>query len=191
MRGGTEPVGQLTRTDLAELVERIGRARDKNAFAELFRYYAPRVKGYLMGLGADAHVAEELAQEALLMVWRKASQFDASKASAGTWIFTIARNLRIDALRKERRPEFDPHDPALMPADEPKLDDAVAQAQVGRRIRDILKQLPKDQAIVVKMSFFQDKPHSEIAAELDLPLGTVKSRIRLAMGRFRELMEDR
>lgn len=175
---------------LAQLVERIARSQDRDAFAELFGYYAPRIKGYLIRQGADSHTADELAQEALLTVWRKAAQFDAGKASAGTWIFAIARNLRIDALRKEKRPQIDPDDPALVPAEEPRPDETIDQERHGRRLREILTQLPDEQATVIRMSFFEDKPHSEIAAALGLPLGTVKSRIRLALGRFREAMGE-
>ncbi|MCG8511136.1 MAG: sigma-70 family RNA polymerase sigma factor [Rhodospirillales bacterium] len=192
MRASSSDIAtKALRQELAGLIERIAQSRDKAAFAELFQHYAPRIKAYLIGLGADAHQAEELAQEAMLAVWRKAAQYDARKASAGTWIFTIARNLRIDALRKEKRPEFDPHDPALMPAEKQGMDDAVEHNQQSRRIREVMDQLPDDQASVIRMSFFQEKAHSEIAAELGLPLGTVKSRIRLAMGRFREEMGER
>lgn len=176
--------------DLAGLIERIAEAQDREAFAALFRHFAPRVKGYLVRQGADVHTADELAQEAMLMVWRKAAQFDAGKASAGTWIFAIARNLRIDAFRKEKRPEIDPDDPALVPAEDPRPEDRIEQEQHGRRLRETLSQLPAEQATVIRMSFFEDKPHSEIAEALGLPLGTVKSRIRLALGRFREAMGE-
>ena len=191
MKASSDVATKTARQELSSLIERIAQSRDKAAFAELFQYYAPRIKAYLIGLGANAHQAEELAQEAMLAVWRKAAQYDSRKASAGTWIFTIARNLRIDALRKEKRPEFDPHDPALMPAAEQGMDDTVEHNQQSRRIQEVMDQLPEDQAVVIRMSFFQEKAHSEIAAELGLPLGTVKSRIRLAMGRFREEMGER
>ncbi len=176
--------------DLARHIERIAEVQDREAFAALFRHFAPRIKGYLVRQGADSHTADELAQEAMLTVWRKAAQFDAGKASAGTWIFTIARNLRIDALRKEKRPEIDPDDPALVPAEDPKPDETLEQERYGQRLREILTQLPDEQSTVIRMSFFEDKPHSEIAAALGLPLGTVKSRIRLALGRFREAMGE-
>ena len=176
--------------EMTELLTKIGRTRDKDAFATLFQYYAPRVKSYLIRQGASDATAEELAQEALLTVWRKADRFDTSKASAGTWIFTVARNLRIDALRKGRRPEFDPEDPAFVPAAAVAPDDAVQSGQIRHRIREALKQLPEDQATVIRLSFFEDKPHGEIADQLALPLGTVKSRLRLAMRRIRTLLGD-
>lgn len=162
----------------------IARDRDRAAFVALYRHYAPRVKSYLLRLGG-ADAAEEMAQEAMLAVWRKAELFDPDKASAGTWIFTIARNLYIDRRRKERRPEIDPSDPSLVIDNDPAADSALSARQTERQIRAALGELPPDQARVIEMSFFEDKPHSTIAAELNLPLGTVKSRLRLAFARLR------
>src|SRR5262249_48628581 len=120
---------------MTDLLVKIARQRDRQAFAQLFAYYAPRVKAYLIRQGADNGTAEELAQETLLTAWRKADRFDPSKASAGTWIFTVARNLRIDALRKGRRPKFDVDDPAFV-QDETATPDEVVQAdQMRVRIR--------------------------------------------------------
>lgn len=171
-------------------MQAVASRRDRAAFAELFQYYGPRVKSYLMRLGTDDESAEELMQEAMLLVWRKAEQFDATKAAAGTWIFAIARNLRVDALRRQKRPEIDHEDPALVPDGDPRADILVEREEQWERVRAALRSLPREQAHVIEMSFFDDKPHSEIAAELNLPLGTVKSRIRLAMGRIRNAMGD-
>ena len=113
--------------DLSALLAAVGAARDRAAFEALFRHFAPRIKAYLLRLGAGSPGAEDLAQEAMLSVWRKAVLFDPAKASAATWIFTIARNLRIDALRRERRPEFDPGDPAFVPDAEPQADVGLAR----------------------------------------------------------------
>ena len=168
----------------------VAQARDRKAFQDLFDHFAPRVKGYLMRLGAGNAVAEDLAQEALLAVWRKAALFDPAKASASTWIFTIARNLRIDAIRKERRPELDANDPALQPAGERAADDGLDWAQAEDRLRLALAELPREQAQIIELSFLAEKPHSIIANELGLPLGTVKSRIRLAMARLRLALGD-
>jgi len=170
---------------MTALLAAVGTARDQAAFESLFAHFAPRVKSYLLRLGANAAVAEDLAQEAMLTVWRKAGLFDPAKASASTWIFTIARNLRIDAIRREKRPEFDPDDPALVPDEEPSADARLSRADEDARLREALTKLSPDQALVVEMSFFADKPHSQIARELNLPLGTVKSRLRLAMARIR------
>jgi len=170
------------------LLGRVAANRDRAAFASLFAHFAPRVKAYLLRLGASPAVAEDLAQEALLSLWRKAHLFDPAKASAATWLFTIARNLRIDAIRRERRPELDPED--FMPEAAPAADDGLAMAEGEARLRAALKELPADQIQVIEFSFFADKPHSQIAAELDIPLGTVKSRLRLAMARLKRIMGD-
>jgi RNA polymerase sigma-70 factor (ECF subfamily) len=169
----------------------VGTRADRAAFVALFDHFAPRVKSYLLRLGASPALADDLAQEAMLAIWRKAALFDPSKASASTWIFTIARNLRIDAIRRERRPEFDPNDPALVPDEEVPADTQMVRHDDDARIREAVAQLSPDQAQVVQMSFFADKPHSQIAQELGLPLGTVKSRLRLAMVRIRTVMGNK
>ncbi|MEJ0026480.1 MAG: sigma-70 family RNA polymerase sigma factor [Rhizomicrobium sp.] len=175
---------------LNALVVRVAQVRDKAAFQLLFDHFAPRVKGYLMRLGAGNAVAEDLAQEAMLAVWRKAAMFDPAKASASTWIFTIARNLRIDAIRKERRPEPDPSDPSLLPDAERSADETMDWAKAEDRLRAALAGLPREQSRIIELSFLAKKPHSLIAVELGLPLGTVKSRIRLAMARLRLQLGD-
>ncbi len=175
---------------MSALLVAIAATRDKQKFATLFAYYAPRVKSYLMRQGTDNATAEELTQEALLIVWRRADSFDPAKASAGTWIYTIVRNLRIDALRKMRRPEFDVDDPTFVPDPQRRPDDNLQYDQLEQRVRDALSKLPEEQAEVVRLSFFEDKPHGEIAAQLRLPLGTVKSRLRLAVRRLTPLLGD-
>jgi RNA polymerase sigma-70 factor (ECF subfamily) len=177
--------------DFSPQVLAIARNRDKAAFAQVFQHYAPRVKSYLMRQGADDGQAEEVVQETMLAVWRKAGMFDPAKASAGTWIFTIARNLRIDAIRKNRRPEFDPSDPAFVPDPEQAPDQSLQADQMRARVREALGELSEDQATVVRLSFFEDKPHGEIAKQLALPLGTVKSRLRLAMRRIRVALGEK
>jgi RNA polymerase sigma-70 factor (ECF subfamily) len=170
------------------LLARVAAERDRAAFAALFAHFAPRVKAYLLKLGAPAALAEDLAQEALLNLWRKAHLFDPAKASAATWLFTIARNLRIDAIRRERRPEPDAQD--LTPEPPADADAGLEMAEQEGRLRLALKTLPRDQIQVVELSFFADKPHSQIAAELGIPLGTVKSRLRLAMARLRAALGE-
>ncbi len=182
-----EPVDAVR---LNAAVMAVGQVRDRQAFQELFYHFAPRVKGYLMRLGAGNAVAEDLAQEALLTVWRKAALFDPAKASASTWIFTIARNVRIDAIRKERRPDLDPNDPALLPQAERGADEGMYWAAAEGRLKVALAELPREQAKIIELSFLAEKPHSTIASELGLPLGTVKSRIRLAMARLRLALGD-
>ena len=170
------------------LIEAVALRRDREAFAQLFDYYAPRLKAYLMKAGAPAGAAEDFAQDAMLTVWRKAELFDARKARASTWIFTIARNRRLDALRREARPLPGPEIELEAEAPAPP-DQTLAAAQDADRIRDALARLKPEQAQVLHLAFFLDHPHSEIARRLDLPLGTVKSRIRNAMIRLRLLLE--
>ncbi len=164
--------------------------RDREAFSALFAHFAPRVKSYMLRLGSSDSQAEELAQEALATVWRKADRYDPARAAASTWIFTIARNLRIDAFRRRNHPELDPEDPALVPEAPPSADAVVARKQDAARVQAALETLPDEQREVVRLSFFDDKTHTEISDALDIPLGTVKSRIRLAFGRIRDTLDD-
>jgi RNA polymerase sigma-70 factor (ECF subfamily) len=178
------------------LIRAVAQRRDRSAFGELFAYFAPRLKTFMMRGGADGDTAEELAQEALIQVWRRADSFDPARAAASTWIYTIARNKRIDRLRRERRPALSEEEylSALGAAgrgDSERGDEAVERGQAESRLARSLAILPEDQATVVRMAFYRDMSHSAIAAELRLPLGTVKSRIRLALARLRGLVQDR
>jgi len=164
-------------------------SRDKEAFSRLFSHFAPRVKGYLMRGGATASQAEEIAQETMVTVWRKAHLFDPKKASASTWLFTIARNQRIDRIRRERRPEPEPDDPAFAPDPVAQPDREVSAQQDVNAVRRALAELPDSQREVVLLSFFEDESHSAIAERLQLPIGTVKSRIRLALKRMDMLLD--
>ena len=173
----------------SDMIVAIAQRGDRDAFRALFGHFAPRVKAYLMRLGASSEAAEELAQEAMLTVWRKAGAFDPTRAAASTWIFTIARNLRIDLARKDNRPL--PADDPSMAAPEPAAPDAaVAATQDQDLIRRAMTTLSDDQAQVIRLAFFSDEPHARIAAHLGLPLGTVKSRIRLGMARLRDYLES-
>ncbi len=174
----------------ADWLEAVAGQRDQAAFANLFRYYAPRIKTYLRRLGAEDGVAEELAQEAMLQVWRKSGLFDRRRAAVSTWIFAIARNLRIDRLRAERRPEIAIDDPYLAVDPAIAADEMLVREARDQIIRRLLKSLPAEQEMVITLSFFEDIPHSEIALRLGLPLGTVKSRLRLAMQRIRGQLEE-
>lgn len=175
---------------LEDLLVAVGRERDRLAFGALFGHFAPRLKTYLRRLGCESGAAEELVQEVMLLVWRRAETYDPAQASASTWVFTIARNKRVDSLRREQRPEFDPNDPALVPdADEP-ADRRMETRQSNDRLRAALKDLPPEQAELLRMAYFEDKPHSVISAENGIPLGTVKSRLRLAVDRLRKTLRD-
>jgi RNA polymerase sigma factor (sigma-70 family) len=170
---------------LDDLLVAVARDRDRAAFALLFGQIAPRLKAYLVRCGVAASQADELVQEVMLMVWRRADSFDPARSAASTWIFTIARNKRIDAIRRDRRPEFDPEDPALVPDQAPAADRSIEAAQDSARLRDAILKLPSEQAELLRLVYFEDQPHTMIAQQSGLPLGTVKSRLRLAMARLR------
>lgn len=175
---------------LDDLLLAVGRGRDRAAFAALFGHFAPRLKAYLRRLGTDSQAAEELVQEVMLLVWRRAETFDPAQASASTWVFTIARNKRIDALRREQRPEIDPDDPAMAPDPAQPADHVLETAEATSRLRAALKELPPEQAELLMLAYFEDKPHSLISSERGIPLGTVKSRLRLALERLRKALRD-
>jgi len=164
----------------------IGQIQDKAAFADLFQHFAPRVKSYMLKLGSADEMAEELAQQTLLQVWRKAQLFDPDKAAASTWIFRIARNIRIDVLRKQKHFFDDDFDLAKIEDEQEDAEVKINREQKSRHVALALAKLPQDQAKIIRMSFYDGLSHGEIAKQLELPLGTVKSRIRLAFGRLRE-----
>ena len=163
----------------------IAQEQSRDAFAELFNMFAPRVKSYMLRLGSDEMQAEELAQEVMLTVWRKAEQYDPRQASVSTWIFRIARNRRIDLHRRNAKPPLDPNDSELHPADIEAPDAALDRADIEREVRAALETLPEEQLVLLQAAFYEGLSHSEIATRFDLPLGTVKSRIRLAFNRMR------
>ena len=176
---------------MSDLLSRIATDRSDEAFRKLFADYGPRIKGYMMRQGADASLAEELAQETLLTVWRKAALYSADKGSPTTWIFTIARNLRIDRLRRESPwQELTDEHAASIPSEETAPDVAASERQRQVRVQAVLRELPPDQLEVVTLAFIDGQSHSEISERLGLPLGTVKSRIRLAYQKVRTALED-
>ena len=163
--------------------------RDRAAFAELFGHFAPRVKGFLMRYGLPESLSEDLAQETLLTVWRKADRFDPKRAGVSTWIFTIARNKRIDRLRRDRGAATARFDASDETEDCGSSEELAIAAETAEQVRMAMAALPDNQAQIVRLSFFAEKPHAEIAQELGIPLGTVKSRVRLALARLRGLLE--
>jgi RNA polymerase sigma factor (sigma-70 family) len=165
------------------LLEKVATHQDTDAFTELFDHFAPRVKGFLMKSGADHAVAEECAQDVMVTVWKKAAQFDPARASVATWIFTIARNRRIDMLRRDRRPE--PEELTWGPEAEPDQLDVMSLQQESAQLISAIASLPEKQRVMIERAYFGDLTHSEIADETGLPLGTIKSRIRLALERLR------
>lgn len=172
---------------LASLLVAVGSRRDADAYDRLFGHYAPRVKGFLIRTGLGEGAAEDCMQDVMVAVWRKAHLFDPARAGASTWIFSVARNRKIDLQRRARRPE--PEDLPWGP--EPDLDqaDAIAMQEDTRRLADAIAQLPPAQRDLIERAFYGEMSHGEIAADTGLPLGTIKSRLRLAMDRLRRAME--
>lgn len=175
-----------TKTEWVSHVSRIRDAQDQAAFAELFQHFAPRIKAFLIKSGSDVTLAEECAQEVMATLWHKAHLFDPTRATVATWVFTIARNKRIDVLRKQRRPE--PEELGWGPKAEPEQDDVLALQQETAQLRDALTALPEAQRQLIEKAYFGDLSHREIASQTGLPLGTIKSRIRLALDRLRHAM---
>lgn len=182
--------GDSETDDLAAYIEAIAVNQDREAFSRLFHIMAPRIKSYCLKKGSNPAAAEETAQETMIQVWRRAGQFDAQRASVKTWIYTIARNKRIDHFRKEQRPEITAED--LSQNISPSLDaqDHMELAEAGETLAEKIRDLSAEQAEVVHKAFFEDKTHQVIAEELNLPLGTVKSRIRLALNKLRSSMAE-
>jgi len=180
------PQRELENLRWTECISRIRDLQDEAAFAELFDHFAPRIKAFLMRSGGDVTMAEECAQDVMATLWQKAHLFDPSRASVATWIFTIARNRKIDALRKSRRPE--PEDVLWGPDNEPDQADILALQQESDQLALAIAELPEKQKTLIEAAYFSDLSHSEIAEQTGLPLGTIKSRIRLALERLRHAM---
>lgn len=178
-----------TQEDFAGLVRRVADSRDRKAFEALFDHFAPRLNGYLQRLGLERVEAEDMAQEVMAVLWHKAGLFDPAKSSLSTWLYRIARNRRIDAARRERTRVLDPQEPMLLPTEPEPVDDEIDSRQRDERVRVALASLPEEQLELVKMAFFLGLSHSQIAEQVGLPLGTVKSRIRLAFQRMRRILE--
>jgi RNA polymerase sigma factor (sigma-70 family) len=196
-RNGNPPVktdkGQTANTpveDVSRQLVAIAAHADMDAFQELFQAYSPRIRAYLLKMTRNPQAAEDLMQETMLAIWRKAGQYDPSRGPASAWIFTIARNIWIDAWRKQRRPEIDPNDPALAADPEPDAANMIERRQSHDALHKAMQSLPPEQVNLIRLSFFEEASHSTIASQLGLPIGTVKSRIRLAFGRLRAALEE-
>lgn len=181
-----------TTDELNQWVRDVAESGDRSAFAALFRHFAPRLKGFLVRSGCDEALAEELAQEAMVQLWRRAAAFDPARAQLSTWLYTIVRNLRIDHHRRQAGVDHgaeldDDNTPATDPEAAPEALLIAAQRQRG--VRRALAALSPEQAQVLRLSFYEDHAHAAIARHLGIPLGTVKSRIRLAVAQLRRLLD--
>lgn len=192
MRSRVTLQAESIEADWPQLITAIGLHQDRLAFARLFDHFAPRIKSYMLRMAASNGEAEELAQEVMLLVWRKAALYDPTGHGAAAWIFTIARNVRIDSVRRAKRgglKQVAEVDAEFLADSAPRADDRLAAKQQDARVRAALKDLPAEQRKVVELSFFEDKAHGEISTVLGLPLGTVKSRLRLALEKLRKNLE--
>jgi RNA polymerase sigma-70 factor, ECF subfamily len=189
-RADARPLPKAICGIMADLLRRVAEQADPAAFHELYQAYGPRVKAYMMRRGADAATAEDLVQETLLTVWRRASLYAEDKGSTATWIFTIARNLRIDRLRREVPWQELPEGNNEQAASDALPDEVLSEKERQVRVRAALATLPPEQHEVVVLSFIEGLSHGEIAERLRLPLGTVKSRMRIAYQKIRVTLED-
>lgn len=162
--------------------------RDREAFAALFDYFGPRLKGFIMRSGASAHLAEEIVQDVMLTIWRKAVLFDPHRAQVSAWIYQIARNRQIDIARKEYRPM--PEELKEDPASEPDASQILALEQEAGQLKQALSRLKPEQREVLEKAYMGDLTHQEISTQTGLPLGTIKSRIRLGLDRLRHELKD-
>ena len=182
--------GSSAKDDATALLQRIATKQDKAALAALFGLLGPRVKSMMLKLGANDALAEDLVQETFLTVWRKAQLYSTQRGAASTWIFTIARNLRIDQVRRQSNKPYEDLEKINLASDAPGGNVLIEQHQVIDRVTAALTTLSAEQQDVVRLSFIHDLAHAEIAEKLSIPLGTVKSRLRLAYERLRPLLED-
>ncbi len=189
-RGRKRILKEESLEDLTKCLLEVGSARSVAAFETLFTHYGPRIRAFMIKRGADKQLAEELMQETMMQIWNKAALFDPARGSVSSWMFTVARNVRIDAYRKSRRPEFDPNDPAFVPEDVQPADRQLETRDNASRLRSALLKLPPEQSKLLELSFFEEISHSSIAERMNLPLGTVKSRIRLAFSRLRDALGE-
>lgn len=187
---GSSNDNQNNLSEWDRLLLRVGSDRDRFAFKKLYEHFTPRLKSFLLRIGSDMSAAEEICQESMIMVWRRAETFNPDSAGASTWIFTIARNKRIDKLRKDNRPLPDLNDPSFFQIPVDKSDDILQRVEEEKKIKNALKNLPPEQAKLILSAYYEEKSHRKIADETNLPLGTVKSRIRLAINRLRTQLEE-
>ena len=186
----TNPKNAGQRNDIyAVLLHRVASARDRAAYGQLFDHFAPRVKSFMMRKGYNSELAEDLVQEAMIAVWTKAALFSSERGSVSTWIFTIARNLGIDRLRREKSQLYSGLEDFDVVDDVAGAEENLGRSQEDNHVTQALAQIPAEQRELLILSFVEDVPQSEIAQRLKIPLGTVKSRMRLGYQRMRKLLE--
>ncbi len=175
----------ITEPTDAELLHAIGASNDREAFRAFFRRWAGRVHAWALRSHPDAVQADEVVQDVFLRVWRHAARFDPARAAVSTWLWTVARNVRVDRMRRDH-PRWLDLDDVVAPT-EPEASPAyqVEAAQQSARVRDAVAELPPDQLTVLNLAYWEGRTLSEVATVTGVPLGTVKSRVRLALERLR------
>lgn len=171
------------------LMKQVAQSHDRQAFAQLFDHFAPRLKSFMMRKNASAELAEDLVQDAMIAVWKKAGLYEPSKGSVTTWVFTISRNLRIDRIRRDVHMPMTELGDYDEPSEAPEGEELLVRKQEDGLVAKALKSIPEEQRQVLLLSFVEDLPQSEIATKLAIPIGTVKSRMRLAYGHLRRILE--
>lgn len=172
------------------LIAKIAANRDREAFGSLFAYFGPRVKAFMLKAGADHALAEDLVQDVMMTVWRKVELYAAERGSVSTWIYTIARNARIDRLRRNSSRPYEDINELEMASGEESAEDKTIAGQQAERITLAMAGLPQEQREIIELGYMHDMAQSKIAAKLGLPLGTVKSRMRLAYVKLKVELED-
>lgn len=170
-----------TRTWLRSVAER----RDRHAFEQLYGYFAPKIKGYMLRQGADDASADDLAQETMVQIWRKANHYDPQKAAVSTWVFRVARNLQIDRMRKLKSYEVALNADASSTLENLQHNEQLEHRTDTDKLRKLIGELPEEQMEVVQLAFFEGLSHTEVSCRLSIPVGTVKSRLRLAFGKLK------
>ena len=187
IRGGSD---KSSDGETVAWLQAIASERDRAAFERLYRRYAPKIKSYMVRQGADNATADDLAQETMVQIWRKAEQYNPLRASPSAWIYRVARNLRIDKLRRQKFHEVE------LTAEADRADESfgghhnAADRIDANRLRGYVETLSAEQMDVVQLAFFEGLSHSEVGQRLSIPLGTVKSRLRLAFGKLRMAMGE-
>jgi RNA polymerase sigma-70 factor (ECF subfamily) len=183
------PPSLASQVDFGALLAAVASTRDRQAFAQLFDHFAPRVKSFMLRKGTSPELAEDLVQETMIAVWTKAGQYAPDRGAASTWVFTIARNLRIDRLRRESSAFFVDLEGFDAPSEDTTGDESLNRTQEDGHVAQALAQIPAEQRELLILSYVEDVTQVMIAERLKLPLGTVKSRMRLAYRRLRKLLE--
>lgn len=175
------------------MVAKVSLTRDQTAFAQLYDFYAPRILSFLIRMRMPRALAEDVTQDVMATLWRKPHLYDASKSSLATWLYRVARNRRIDLARRERlqsaQESFDPDRVEGGVITNSPMDSLLDAGERESRLRQTLQSLPPEQLTLVRLAFYEALTHSQIAAQTKLPIGTVKSRLRLAFSRLRRALE--